>query len=456
MSKGYYSRFLCVTLLFFFASCNGLISAHEEIKQERDSQENPCNEQIKFLSETDPAYKYLEIQQEKIYKGFPDLTDPFLRGALSNSSRKRNLNDLIEDLREQGLTSPEVEAALKDYLYCEALPTKYESPLFRFGLDILVRPLSAASTSLIETPKFGSLPTGQVNGQALLPPGSKTPIIIIERDVFSFTGAFSKAISDAVPIDESAEFVSLSYDKSNILLRLEREPEIVENFADAMIRMIRDGSPRGANERFLERNHNLLHARLVSGMDQFIIAHEIAHVELKHTNDTLRNFGFTGKREWIEKAESDEQALTFVERSKRHELDADERGFQLLVKANGLQGDNDDDIVGLLVQAAAAETLFLIYEAIEIYRRQAKIIGFDSRSHPTASERKAIIRGVLEKHRNEIKLLTINADFREIFAASFSVLLEKADPLIRTELKLPPDSDFDAEMRILPSTEGPQ
>src|SRR5260370_27418372 len=128
----------------------------------------------------------------------------------------------------------------------------------------------------------------------MLPPKTDRPILILNRDSCFFTGAFSKSISDAIPIGVDSGEVVLRYSPEAIAQRLKDHPYIVRNFADAMSHMVRVGSSKGAAEVTLDANHNRLHARLVSAMDMFIIAHEDAHVILGHVGKDSLSFAFQG------------------------------------------------------------------------------------------------------------------------------------------------------------------
>src|SRR5258708_6040769 len=137
--------------------------------------------------------------------------------------------------------------------------------------------------------RFGSLPTGTFDAQAILPPGSKVPLVILNRDIFFFTGALSKAIADSIPIT-TGKTVGLDYSETGIRERLRNHSYIVNNFADAMSRLVQEGSSAGAIEVTLDEDHNHLHARLVTAMDSFLISHEQAHVILGHVSDWSLEF----------------------------------------------------------------------------------------------------------------------------------------------------------------------
>jgi hypothetical protein len=296
--------------------------------------------------------------------------------------------------------------------------------------------------------RFGSLPTGTFDAQAILPPGSKLPIVILNRDIFFFTGALSKSIADAVPIAEG-ESVALDYSEEGIRKRLHDHPYIVHNFADAMSRLVRNGSSGGALEVTLDELHNHLHARLVGAMDIFLMAHEQAHVILNHVSDQSVAFRLAGSSAGQDKggAPAKSTKLLFMApagqagqpttalkaqlRTREQELAADALGFRLLMWTK----QDGQDPIGNMVGAAAPHMIFRILDAANAYGAQAGGWTFGDANHPTSAERIAALNPVFDEVARSDPYLQ-QVDFRVPFDAVFKALLAEADPEIRRNLGL--------------------
>jgi hypothetical protein len=99
----------------------------------------PCSGQIKYLSDTEGAYKYLEDQQRQIYTENPGLTDPYSREELNNPRAVANFAELKKralkacpDLSKRNTCAldPDLVDKLMATLPCLSLPTRFESPFF--------------------------------------------------------------------------------------------------------------------------------------------------------------------------------------------------------------------------------------------------------------------------------------------------------------------------------------
>lgn len=406
-----------------------------------------CSGQIEYLSSTDPAYEYLELKQDKIYKAFPGVQDPLSKAEMASPGSIKDWNDLIERLDEIGVVEKEFSDLLRESLECDKLNTRHESPLTHLAIKLSLDELKKNNpiwADKINTVRFGSLPTGKINGTALLPDGSDNPLIIIERDIYSFTGAFSKSISDAIPISTSQNFVQLDHSEEGIEKRILANPDILLNFSDALIRMIKYGTSKGARERFLDANHSLLHARLVSSMDEFIISHEVGHILLDHIE--------TGKKSLVShdvylrsqttKKINDELDLVLIDWDHNQELEADKIAVELMLAAS------DDNPIGDLVAVAAAEIIFELFDLIEIYKYQAGLPRQRHGQHPPASVRREALNKVVNEVIKKNTVLNNNADFRPVFTVSLNTLIKLADPIIREELGIDENESFPEEYQI--------
>lgn len=423
-----------------------------------------CATQITFLSDTPgDSYKYLEEQQRQIYEQNPGLADPYSlaelrspRAVANFAELKRRALEACPDpaLRSQCALDPDLVDKLFAALPCLKLGTRFESPLFASLISLDSEELDKVRLkhypNSVET-RFGSLPTGTFDAQAILPPGSRLPLVILNRDIFFFTGALSKSISDAMPIAEGP-WVALNYSDGAVRQRLKDHPYIVHNFADAMSRLVRNGSSGGAIEVTLDELHNHLHARLVSAMDMFLIAHEQSHVILNHVSDQSVAFQLagSGKVRITSMAKPKIGNLVLMApvqvprsptmlkaelRTREQEFAADALGLRLLIWTEQEKQDPIAEMVG----AAAPHMVFRILDAANAYGREAGGWTFGDANHPTAIERIAALRSVFAELAQDDQVLK-QADFRVAFDAVFKVLLAEADSEIRQNLGLRPVS----------------
>ena len=419
-----------------------------------------CGGQITYASDTDDSYRYLEAEQRNIYEHNPGLADPYSREELKRPNAVKSFSDLKRRAlqacpdrtkRAECALDPDMVDAMEQQLRCIVLPTRFESPLFSALISLDSRQLDKVRIPRFPQTmqaRFGSLPTGTIDAQAVLPPGGKVPVVILNRDIFLLTGAFSKSISDAIPIT-MGQSVGLSYSDDAIRQRLKQHPYIVANFADALSRLVRTGTSAGANEVTLDEPHNHLHARLVTAMDQFLMGHEQAHVILNHVSDRAIAFQLAGSRRvpaplrFHASAASagapgpsptngaSDTTMTVEMRTREQELEADALGFKLMMWSEAAGGDP----VSELIAAAAPHMVFRLLDAAGAYGLESGGWTFADANHPSADDRIKTLAPVFDAIAKDEPVLR-QADFRIAFDAAFRVLLSEADPVIRRNLGL--------------------
>jgi hypothetical protein len=424
-------------------------------------EQDQCGGQITYESDVDDAYKYLEDQQRQIYMQNPHLTDAYSREEMKHPRsvatwaelKARALKACPDPLlRAQCVLDPDVVDRLMKALFCLTLPTRFEPPVFISLINTLTVGLDKVRVShFSKSPvtRFGSLPTGTFDAQAILPLGSKVPLVILNRDIFFFTGALSKAIADSIPIT-MGEAVGLDYSELGIRRRLHDHPYIVHNFADAMSRLVQEGSSAGAIEETLDENHNHLHARLVGAMDRFLISHEEAHVILGHISDQSVEFRLAGSHRKASanamlatpkakipthpsnsSADRPPTTLKAELRTREQELQADALGFKLMIWSEEEGGDP----VAEMIAAAAPHMVFRVLDAANAYGSEAGGWTFSDANHPSAADRIKALSPVFDEVAKTSEPMR-EVDFRIPFDAAFNVLLFEADPQIRQNLGL--------------------
>lgn len=397
-----------------------------------------CGEASTYLSAGSEAYSYLEGEQRLIYEGNPDLaTDPYLRESLTHPDRMKSIDEVIEFLQKVGcedgkdscLMDDKTAEMIRSVIACEPLPTIYESPLLFALLRLAVTDLTKGDPKLQAMQiRFGSLPTGTIDGKALIAPDSTEPIVILNRDVFHFTGKFSKALSAAIPIEQSGNYVGLSYDKAKIRERLRQQPWILDDFRQAMFLLVTNLPLGAAKESRLDADRYRFHGRLVRGLDSFIVGHEIAHIALGHVAKSRRSLRFMPLQTDSASSKPD-VAITVQDYSGNAELEADRAGLFLFLRA---AAGSSNDLLDAAIGAAGADLFFLVLEAADRY---GTILGRSAQTdtdHPTASIRIKNLDKLMSSQLAQSLGLGELPDFRLITRSVFEVLIEEANPsLIR-------------------------
>jgi hypothetical protein len=408
---------------------------------------NNCSGTLVYLSSKDKTYGYLEAKQRQIYQTNPDLVDPFSREELSKPSEVKSWDDLVKRLEKVGCSDagtncvgdPALAASIRQFIDCQPLPTRFESPLAFYLIHLHMKPLEEvrqAEYPETEEVRFGTLPTGTVDAETVKVPETGKNLVIVNRDIFEFTGVFSKSVAAAVPILPSEHGTGFSSSTEKIHQRLRENPEIVTDFVEAMLLLVRSGTPAGASEVALDDNHSRLYGRLLDGMDSFIVAHETAHAILHHTDGQLRSLrlgGMTlssGNYVAPRNQSHKNDTITVLDHTKAQEFAADDLGLRLYVKTFR----SDDNWVDLTIAAAGADMFFGIVDLADRYARQYGGYIMTDSSHPSALERSSALDNVYRDIATRTPKSNGLRDFRTVTRASFAVLAQEADPLIRAAL----------------------
>jgi len=413
------------------------------------AQANQCAGAPVFLSSTDDAYKYLEDEQRVIYSGNPDEADPFSREELSHPGQIKSWEDLVRRLEKIGCDSsgancigdPASAISIRHFLDCEPLPTHFESPLTLYMLHLHMEPLEAvrrAEYPGTEAIRFGTLPTGLVDAVTLKVPKTNKNLVIVDRDIFEFTGAFAKSVAAAIPIVTTPAGDGYSASKEAIRKRLRENPEIVSDFVKALVLQVKSGTPAGVDEVALDEPHVRLYRLLLDGMDAFIVGHEEAHALLHHTDEGKRELRFGGVTLSLEnvpnvsqKPSPKERTLVIFEHTKLQELDADALSLRLYVK-NQKTYDNP---YALALDITGADIFFGVAALVDEYAHKYGGYAMTDNAHPSAQERISAIDRVYKDIADQSPKLHGMPDCRTLTRAALAVLVEQADPIIRAELQ---------------------
>lgn len=383
-----------------------------------------CEGSVRYLSENNDAYRVLEGKQREIYEGNTELLDrdPYLREQLASKEGIQKFEDVVRVLAQMDLVDEEFGRQLVQFLRCEPLPTRFESPLSFMLLKNSLESLTAARTKLYPNsplPLFGSMPTGTIDAQATVFENAEDPIIILDRNIYQFTGKFSKTVSATIPIGSDGGKVSLSYDKEDMRRRLHENPWIVSDFSQAMLLLVTSGAPNNAHETLLDADHNRMHARLVNGLDSFIVGHELGHIVLGHARSSTRELHMAG--------DGRDRPIEVVDHSQDDELAADQVGLRLLVTSQAATGD-PGDLLDAAIAAAGSDLFFKLLDLADQYRLKIGKPTFSDKAHPPAATRGENLDRYLQSPEMAGIGLDKFPDFRLLTRNALEVLVEEATP----------------------------
>lgn len=262
-------------------------------------------------------------------------------------------------------------------------PTTIEDVLtYSLLRDLLKKVETAAAELEIPIPKekylFGTLPTGMINA-SLIPVPSGGSIVAINQGLFTFINLVSKAISIFVPFKNTAGKLSFSLNQDDIEKELNTNLTGHYRFIDAFSKYISTFDPAKAEAYILETSQTILASLLRDTAEQFIVAHEYAHLILKDNksnSDSITNNDLICEYpiDWIE------------------EYIADTLGLRIVLHSNLNKGwDHSLSYIGV-------EFLFTCLSLLEeIDENNDK-----KQSHPPAKLRREFLRYQIGDQQNEI------------------------------------------------------
>ena len=173
----------------------------------------------------------------------------------------------------------------------ETLPTPFEDP-FMFQImtktfDVMSRENDTLSAVALPHPFLATLASGDVDGETIVEPATKTPILFFEHGLFSFFKDMADLMAWAAPPLTEGQLTD-----DTALARLARRYtmplQASENFSASLYTYVVNGSPAGTSSPIPLPSQNLgLAIRLLNHMERFVMAHELAHVREGHFNKTL-------------------------------------------------------------------------------------------------------------------------------------------------------------------------
>lgn len=258
-----------------------------------------------YLSDTDVAYRYLAKVQaseaDDFGKAYPDFKEKNVQSP--------DLHD--EAFRALGGSNAQLQAMKKflDDQWKQPLPTKYENPhlyvLVRILLDKLREPGAELHDGAAPSLRVGTLLKIGADAETLPVPQSDQHVVVMNRFLFTIIQELTKVGVDSLRSDANAD----------VLAR--RLGLLLDSFNTFSGRM----PPPDADFRTTEEV--LVVEKIAETLELFVLAHEFAHVLLKHENAASAELSLPGQPAL---------RLPVVERSWRQEIEADVMGSQLVLR----------------------------------------------------------------------------------------------------------------------------
>lgn len=161
-------------------------------------------------------------------------------------------------------------------------PVRYEIMEVILG-SIRKAMLASGEPPLDPTPVFASLPTGDVNAQTSVESKTHVPVMFMEQGLFRYFYDFCHLIGWAAP-PLAPQHLADDPAIIDMARRYTMPQEASAAFISSMCSYTFNGSPLGRDGQIVPRpEHNLpLCMVLLTLMERFVLAHEVAHVKLGH------------------------------------------------------------------------------------------------------------------------------------------------------------------------------
>lgn len=301
-----------------------------------------------------PGFELLEALQREAFEANPDALEELQRGRASESSLVqnylRNTHDSPEDIKVGVKIAKQLE---KDAH--KAPPTCYEDPIAYAATERRLHWISIAARDgrpplpEAETFEYGSLPNTEINAFTLRDPTNGTTIIIYNYQLAFLTNSLSQFAVASLDLDEENRWVEVeansvgladeplrpskleSYTRDfagvtqqELVLKLSRNAQWIEIGKEMLNSFLSGRLFEMTKLPTTDENMEILSLPLREGMNLFFLAHEYAHVALKHRSAIST---------WRPVNVADTSSAAVAAWSWKQELDADRYAVHLMANA---------------------------------------------------------------------------------------------------------------------------
>jgi hypothetical protein len=296
-------------------------------------------------------------------------------GERSGPGMLRANIQLVGDPRYQAAVEKRIESLTRELEIADGDKwSKHERLDHRRRLVELVQHVESAihkcGYKLPYRPVIGTLPTRDINAQAIADRSSGTDIVAFETGMFNFTDVLARVVAMSLTVRTPIGARGPVFDKRAVLNHIAAHPGILLDFVDLVFSQTYLGTCQYADKRWLPKGFGLeeIHSRLRDAADTFVLAHEYGHVIREHPGA---------------------QTAASPDERHRREFEADEIGMQIVLAAFDPQW------------AYAGPVLFLTGNAIvtlaEAVRNSGLAKAPNSDTHPSPPERLSKLAGQLSR-----------------------------------------------------------
>jgi hypothetical protein len=329
---------LTISLLVFL--CQGApLSQEVQSKPQtiNDHQgERLAGRQATFLSDTDPAYAYLESIQKRAYA-----RDPQAFRWTNDEKQKQVLMSLLAELDSMDTSSidPKSEHSYSSLyngfvsVLNSPVPTRYEDPNSLAILASIVRNVEAITSHSVpqsSRPRFGTLPAGTLNARTVIVPDSNRRLTVLNSGLFSFCYEYFKVGLKTVIFKVEGENLLMDYGDQAFEQGAMQDKELMVRLSKLFEDAVNHRRIRG-QQRPSPAEAPLL-MPMTNAMEFFLVAHEYGHIALGHVSskeDAVHIYGVNKplsavRRTWGQEAAADAYAFSLLDKYLSSESAKDE------------------------------------------------------------------------------------------------------------------------------------
>jgi len=299
-------------------------------------------DQLRVDCATDPTYKYFEAIQRTAYQSSPITREMWQNVEALKRSLKENDKELRQRPNSLGSGSPVTDKdsdRITNAVLSQKLPTCYENPLIYYMLNEYVKRIELARKqlgfSLNLPPKFGSLPTADINAYTYPATTVRDSVIAFNTQLFMFAYQMTKVTMPTISVsnDTRTKRVEVDLSLDGAKRSIERNGDLKTNFAMALLEFLLLVDP---STEPLDQAYDAVLINFTEGMEMFAVAHEYGHVIKAHSIVRTKQMQL-----FSEEVTDTPASATVVLRSWQQELEADQVGLQLVIQALRHPADGD-------------------------------------------------------------------------------------------------------------------
>jgi hypothetical protein len=351
---------------------------------------------------TDPNYQEFERIQRDAYLADQNFA---YRTFLSKETQKELRQKVVQTLRERLQNNTMLgstrgfDQVVDSQLAELKLPTCYENAALYFMIEKYAHDVETARRELRiampRIPKFGSLPSNDINAYTYPSSDGIGSIIAINAQLLTFIHEMSTIVAGSVNPSLTGKRLSQAEVITQGLLAISYDEQTKAAFVKTIVGLLFD---QPLSRRPPNLQNELLIAFVAGAMERFVFAHEYGHVINRDTASvTPLPVGATGGQEY------DVKDWTW-----KQEFKADDVGLRLLAQLLLRSAEENLSVAQYYVYALKAPLIF--FECLQLLD-DAKFMQETGRMHEELTpERKSFLRQCVANALHEITTTACSAE----------------------------------------------